>query len=83
MSLVALDIAPLYPDIELLNETPNTTDLDIVKPKESTNQDTHGYLMLAPVHQDYRDPADPQAVLYQQIAYMRNEEPELPVERMS
>lgn len=83
LSLVALDIAPLYPDIELVNEIPNTAEFDIIRPREISTQDTHGYLMLKPKYQDYRDPTDPQAVLYHQVAYMRNEEPEMPVDRMA
>jgi len=82
LSLVVLDIAPLYPDIELVNDVPNTQEYDIMKPKEANSQDTHGYMMLAPRHQDYRDQNDPQALLYHQVAFMRNEEPELPIERM-
>lgn len=34
LSLVALDIAPLYPDIELVNEIPNTAEFDIIRPKD-------------------------------------------------
>jgi hypothetical protein len=59
MSLIALDIAPLYPDIELVNDIPNTQDFDIIRPKEVNNQDTHGYLMIEPKHQDYRENGDP------------------------
>ena len=37
---------------------------------------------MEPVHQDYRDSNDSNAVFNMQVAYMRNEQPELPTDNL-
>lgn len=54
MSLIAMDIAPLYPDIEYISDIPSSQDYDISKPKLRKSTDTHSYLMLEPKLIDFR-----------------------------
>lgn len=54
MSLVAMDIAPLYPDIEYISDVPSFTEYEISKPKIRNTTDTHTYIMLEPKKVDFR-----------------------------
>lgn len=55
-SLVALDIAPYYADVEYVQKTELVSDYDFTKPKLKKTSDLHPYLMVNPEKIDFRRP---------------------------
>ncbi len=56
--LICMDIAPLYDDMELIHDTREFGQFEIIRPKIRNTTDTHSYLMLEPKVVDYRKPND-------------------------
>jgi hypothetical protein len=52
--LIALDIAPYYPDAEYVHKFELINDYDFSKPKTKKTTDMHPYLMIEPTKVDFR-----------------------------
>ncbi len=59
MSLIAMDIAPYYPDAEWVHKVELIYDYDFSMPKQkATTTDMHPYLQVEPVKVDFRRPTE-------------------------
>ena len=54
MSLIALDIAPLYQDIQYISSIPPTTGMEKTNPKVRNSTDSYAYIMMKPTKVDFR-----------------------------
>jgi hypothetical protein len=54
MSLIALDIAPQYPDAVYISSVQLLGDYEISRPKFKKTTDMHPYLMIEPTKVDFR-----------------------------
>ena len=55
-SLIALDIAPHYGDVEYVQKPKLVQEYEITKPKIKKTSDLHPYLMVSPTKVDFRKP---------------------------
>mmetsp|Transcript_32078 Transcript_32078/g.31384 ORF Transcript_32078/g.31384 Transcript_32078/m.31384 type:complete len:279 (+) Transcript_32078:314-1150(+) len=56
MSLIALDIAPQYSDVDYVHIDKLSGENELTKPKDKKTSDMHPYLMLEPKKVDFRRP---------------------------
>jgi hypothetical protein len=56
MSLIAMDIAPYYPDADWVHKPELVNDYDFSIPKVKRTTDVHPYLQVEPVKVDFRKP---------------------------
>ena len=56
MSLIAIDIAPDYPDSEWVHKVELINDYDFSIPKHKKTTDVHPYLQVEPIKVDFRKP---------------------------
>ena len=56
MSLICLDIAPLYTNSQYIHEVKTVADYDMTQPKLKNSSDMHPYIMLEPTKIDIRKP---------------------------
>jgi hypothetical protein len=54
MSLVAMDIAPYYPDAEWVHKVELVNDYDFSMPRHKKTTDVHPYLLVEPTKVDFR-----------------------------
>jgi hypothetical protein len=46
MALIALDVAPIYPDIEFISGSPTTKGLDSTNPRIKNSNEYHSRIMM-------------------------------------
>lgn len=73
MSLIAMDIAPYYPDADWVNKVELINDYGFSIPKHKKTTDVHPYLQLDPVKVDFRKPNENLSQLMNWI--LKNEQP--------
>jgi hypothetical protein len=54
--MIALDIAPYYPDAEWVHKVSLVNDYDFSVPKLKKTSDVHPYLQVEPTKVDFRKP---------------------------